>query len=198
MSIGTSQKFAIVAGALSAAVSSAASAGLITFTYSGIASGTWSSGIYSGQTFTNQAFTITGTGLTEQRSAIGAGLFGGYSIQHGPTSISIAGYSVFVATSNLFTQTDPEGGMWLVAGSIQGNYVLGTSGPSSWNMLTSLPAAQYGVSYPGVIFPTISTSFGGLQFTSFGIPITFGAQVVPAPGAVALLGLAGLAGRRRR
>jgi hypothetical protein len=189
---------AIVAAALSAAVASAASAGPITFTYSGIASGTWSSGIYSGQTFTNKAFTITGTGLTEQRSANGAGLFGGYSIRHSTTLISIAGFSDLAVTSNLFTQTDPKGGMWLVAGSIQGNYVLGTSGPSSWNMLTSLPPAQYSVGYPASIIPTISTTYGGLQFTSFGSPITFGGQLVPAPGAAALVGLAGLAGSRRR
>ena len=177
---------------------SSASAGLITFTYSGIASGTWSSGIYSGQTFTNKAFTITGTGLTEQRSANGAGLFGGYSIRHSTTLISIAGFSDLAVTSNLFTQTDPEGGMWLVAGSIQGNYVLGTSGPASWDMLTSLPPAQYSVGYPASIIPTISTTFGGLKFTSFVSPITFGGQLVPAPGAVALVGLAGLAGSRRR
>ena len=57
--------------------------------------------------------------------------------------------------------------------------------------------------YPGGTLPTLSTSAGDLQFSLFfnGVGAgTFSAVLnpVPAPGAIALLGLAGLAKRRRR
>ena len=188
----------IVAGALSAAVASAANAALMTFTYSGVASGSWVSGIYTGQTFTGKAFTITGMAITEQRSSDGAGLYGGYSMQHGITQLTIAGLPQMAVTTSMFTQTDPEGGVVLVSGSIRGAYVFETSGPSGWNMLTSLPAAPYSVGYPSAGIPTILTTLGGFQFTSFSGPVTFGAQLAPAPGAAALIGLFGAFGARRR
>ena len=49
---------ALFAGALSAAVAGSANAALIEITYSGIASGSWLTGIYAGQTFTSKAFSI--------------------------------------------------------------------------------------------------------------------------------------------
>jgi len=193
MSLRSSTKFAIAAGALSATVASTASAALITFTYSGVASGT-----LNGTAFTSAAFTITGVGLTEQRT--NNGLYGGYSIQHfgSSTTINIAGFNSCIANTSLFTQTDPKGGVALVSGAVNGSYVLLANTPV-WDMLTSLPAAPYTVGYPsGGQGPIISTTLGGLRFTAIAAPLTFGATVAPAPGAIALLGLAGLAGRRRR
>ena len=192
MSIRSTKQFAAaVAVASELAAASAASAGLINFTYSGVASGT-----LNGTAFTSAAFTITASGLTEQRTS--NGIYGGFSIEHFgfSTTISIAGFNSCGATSALFTQTDPKGGVVLVSGAVNGSYVF-TADTPVWNMLTSLPAAQYAVGYPGV-GPTISTTLGGLRFTSISAPLTFGATVVPAPGAIALLGLAGLAPRRRR
>jgi len=193
MSLRSSTKFAIAAGALSAAVASTAGAAVINFTYSGVASGT-----LNGTAFTSAAFTITASGLTEQRT--NNGLYGGFSIEHSlfSTTISIAGFNSCIANTSLFTQTDPKGGVALVSGAVNGSYVLLANTPV-WDMLTSLPAAPYTVGYPGNgQGPIISTTLGGLRFHSFSSPLTFGATVVPAPGAIALLGLAGLAGRRRR
>jgi hypothetical protein len=119
-------------------------------------------------------------------------------MQHGITSISIAGLPQFSASTSLFTQTDPEGGVVLVSGSIRGAYVFSTTAPSGWNMLTSLPAAQYSIGYPFAGTPTILTTLGGFKFTSFSGPLTFGAQLAPAPGAAALIGLFGAVGARRR
>ena len=192
MSIRSSKKFAVAAAlAMSTVAASTASAGLINFTYSGVASGT-----LNGTAFNSAAFTITASGLTEMRTS--NGIYGGFSIEHfgSSTTISIAGFNSCIATSALFTQTDPKGGVVLVSGAVNGNYVMNVQTPV-WNMLTSLPAAQYTVGYPGS-GPTISTTLGGLRFTSISTPLTFGATVVPAPGAIALLGLAGLATRRRR
>ena len=53
----------VVAFALIA--TSAASAGVVDITYSGIASGSWLTGIYAGQTFTNKAFSIHSSYLTD-------------------------------------------------------------------------------------------------------------------------------------
>ena len=192
MSIRSSKKFAVAAAlAMSTVAASTASAGIINFTYSGVASGT-----LNGTAFNSAAFTITASGLTEMRTS--NGIYGGFSIEHfgSSTTISIAGFNSCIATSALFTQTDPKGGVVLVSGAVNGNYVMNVQTPV-WNMLTSLPAAQYTVGYPGS-GPTISTTLGGLRFTSISTPLTFGATVVPAPGAIALLGLAGLATRRRR
>jgi hypothetical protein len=66
MSIRSSKKFAVAAAlAMSTVAASTANAALIQFSYSGNASGTWLSGIYSGQSFTAQPFTITASSLTE-------------------------------------------------------------------------------------------------------------------------------------
>ena len=194
MSIRSSKKFAVAAAlVMSAVAASTASAAVINFTYSGVASGT-----LNGTAFNSAAFTITASGLTEQRTS--NGIYGGFSIEHfgSSTTISIAGFNSCIATSALFTQTDPKGGVVLVSGAVNGSYVVLANTPV-WNMLTSLPAAPYTVGYPGGgQGPIISTTLGGLRFNSFSSPLTFGATVVPAPGAIALLGLAGLAGRRRR
>jgi hypothetical protein len=194
MLIRFSKKFAVAAAlAMGAGAASTANAALINFTYSGVASGT-----LNGTAFNSAAFTTTASGLTEQRT--NNGLYGGYSIEHfgSSTTINIAGFNSCIANTALFTQTDPEGGIALVSGAVNGNYVLIANTPV-WNMLSSLPAAPYTVGYPGGgQGPIISTTLGGLRFTSFSSPLTFGATVVPAPGAIVLLGVSGLAKRRRR
>jgi dienelactone hydrolase len=78
----------IVAGALSAAVASVASAGIpqtdLQFNFSGIASGT-----LGGVAFSSRAFTFTGFGNTQNRAAFNNALFVGYSIAHTTTDFSI-------------------------------------------------------------------------------------------------------------
>jgi MYXO-CTERM domain-containing protein len=191
MSIGTHQKLAIAAGALSAVVASSASAAVIDFTYSGVASGQWLNGQFSGQSFTNKAFTITLRSLTELVTSYSDG----YKTNTSGATVTIEGYGLFAVTS--------ETAVWV--GNTFGRsgfgirnssdiLSLGDSSFDTWNMQSSLgPITRTGAFNTAALW----TTGGALRFS--GSPaVTFTATVVPAPGAVALLGLAGLAGRRRR
>jgi MYXO-CTERM domain-containing protein len=71
---------------------------------------------------------------------------------------------------------------------------LGDSSFDTWNIQSSLgPITRTGAFNTAALW----TTGGALRFS--GSPaVTFSATVVPAPGAAALVGLAGLAGSRRR
>jgi MYXO-CTERM domain-containing protein len=70
----------------------------------------------------------------------------------------------------------------------------GNGALSSWNMQSNIgPITGTGVFNAQNIF----TTAGALRFSGT-TTVTFTSTVVPAPGAIALVGLAGLAGSRRR
>ena len=193
MSIRSSKKFAVAAAlAMSTVAASTANAALIQFSYSGNASGTWLSGIYSGQSFTAQPFTITASSLTELIAPLGPAAI---MAPHSATFMSIAGYGSFSANSQLATFVNNSAGRVGLTVVGQSDVVsFGNSAFETWNMQASVgPVTGTGVFNTQTIF----TTFGALRFTG-SAPVTFSANVVPAPGAIALLGLAGLANRRRR
>ena len=190
MSIGTHQKLAIAAGALSAVVASSASAADIDFTYSGVASGQWLNGLYSGQSFTNKAFTITARSLTELVTPYSDG----YKTNTSGATVTIEGYGLFAVTS--------ETAVWV--GNTFGRsgfgirnssdiLSLGDSSFDTWNMQSSLGP----ITSTGSFNEAFSTTGGLLRFN--GSPaVTFSATVVPGPSAAALIGLVGAVGARRR
>jgi MYXO-CTERM domain-containing protein len=192
MSIGTHQKLAIAAGALSAVVASSASAADIDFTYSGVASGQWLNGLYSGQSFTNKAFTITLRGLTESVTALPNGM--GYKTNTSGGIVTIADYGSFAVTSETAVWVNNTFGRSGFGIRDSGDIVgLGDNSFNTWNMQSSLGP----ITSTGTFNEAFSTTGGLLRFNG-STAVTFSATVVPAPGAVALVGLAGLAGSRRR
>jgi MYXO-CTERM domain-containing protein len=182
---------AVAVAACALAAGSAANAAVIEFSYTGTASGRWFSGTYSGQSFTNKAFTITARSLTELVTPYSDG----YKTNTSGATVTIEGYGLFAVTS--------ETAVWV--GNTFGRsgfgirnssdiLSLGDSSFDTWNMQSSLgPITRTGVFAGGNLWTT-----GGAVRFSGSTAMTFTATVVPAPGAVALLGLAGLAGRRRR
>ena len=74
------------------------------------------------------------------------------------------------------------------------------TGANAWNMTGVNGPVSGNTSYnsAGAGIPALTTTLGTLQFTSFTGTGTFSATAAPAPGAIALVGLAGLAGSRRR
>ena len=181
----------VAAAAFALIATSSASAAIIDFTYSGIASGQWLNGLYSGQSFTNKAFTITASSLTELVTPYSDG----YKTTTSGATVTIEGYGSFAVTS--------ETAVWV--GNTFGRsgfgirnssdiLSLGDSAFDTWNMQSSLgPITRTGVFAGGNLW----TTGGAVRFTG-STAMTFTATVAPAPGAVALVGLAGLAGGRRR
>jgi MYXO-CTERM domain-containing protein len=119
----------------------------------------------------------------------------GYKTNTSGATVTIEGYGLFAVTS--------ETAVWV--GNTFGRsgfgirnssdiLSLGDSSFDTWNMQSSLgPITRTGAFAGGNLWTT-----GGAVRFSGSTAMTFTATVVPAPGAVALLGLAGLAGRRRR
>ena len=181
----------VAAAAFALIATSSAGAAIIDFTYSGIASGQWLNGLYSGQSFTNKAFTITASSLTELVTPYSDG----YKTTTSGATVTIEGYGSFAVTS--------ETAVWV--GNTFGRsgfgirnssdiLSLGDSAFDTWNMQSSLgPITRTGVFAGGNLW----TTGGAVRFTG-STAMTFTATVAPAPGAVALVGLAGLAGGRRR
>ncbi len=171
---------------------SSASAAVIDFTYSGVASGQWFDGTYSGQSFTNKAFTITLSGSTESVTAFPNGTF--YKTNTSGATVTIADYGSFAVTSETavwVNNTFGRSGFGIRDSSdILG---LGDNSFNTWNIQSSLGP----ITSTGTFNSAFSTTAGLLRFNG-STAVTFSATVVPAPGAVALVGLAGLAGSRRR
>jgi MYXO-CTERM domain-containing protein len=197
---------ALVAGTLCAAVASAASAATtvpptqdLQFNYSGIASGT-----LDGVSFSGKAFTFTGYGNTQSRAVFNNALFVGYSIAHSSTDFTIDGFNAGSVTSQMATVSSALFGQNKVSLSLGPansvtKFIFSISEPA-WDMTGPFSggagSTTYNTASSGI--PAIQTSLGELRFTSIGSPAAFTAAAVPAPGAVALVGLAGLAGSRRR
>ena len=169
---------------------SSASADVVTSTFSGIGSGTWSSGIYSGQSFTNKAFTFTTSVETSSISAFSAGFLAPVAA----ATVFIEDYgdlAITSATEQAVNQQQRRFGFGLAgSGAI---VFVNNNAFGSWNMQTNLGPITGSGSFNTTTF---NTSLGAIQFS--GSPTITFTSVVPAPGAVALVGLAGLAGSRRR
>ena len=184
VSVVATAAFALIA-------TSSASAALINFTYSGIASGQWLNGLYAGQSFTDRAVTITASSLTELVTPYSDG----YKTNTSGATVTIEGYGLFAVTSDTAVwvgNTFGRSGFGIRNSS--DILSLGDSAFDTWNMQSSLgPITRTGVFAGG----NLGTTFGAVRLTGT-TAMTFSATVVPAPGAVALVGLAGLAGSRRR
>ncbi len=170
---------------------SSASAAVIEFSYSGVASGQWLNGLYAGQSFTNKAFTITARSLTDLVTTWSDG----YKTNTSGGVLTIEDYGTFAVTSETYVwvgNTFGRSGFGIRNSS--DILSLGDSAFDTWNMQSSLgPITRTGVLASGSLGTT-----GGAVRLSGTTAMTFTATVAPAPGAVALVGLAGLAGSRRR
>jgi MYXO-CTERM domain-containing protein len=184
VSVVATAAFALIA-------TSSASAAVIEFSYSGIASGQWLNGTYSGQSFTNKAFTITARSMTELVTPWSDG----YQTNTSGAILTIEDYGSFAVTSDTAVWVGNTFGR--SGFSIRNSsdiLSLGDSAFDTWNMQSSLgPITRTGVLAGGNLWTT-----GGAVRLTGSTAMTFSATVVPAPGAVALVGLAGLAGSRRR
>ena len=182
---------ALFAGALSAAVAGSANAALIEITYSGIASGSWLTGIYAGQTFTNKAFSIHSSYLTDAITTIPQG----YKATNGAADVTVEGYGNFAVTSstdNFVSNGASRAGFTVVGQSDVLSF--GNGALSSWNMQSNIgPITGTGVFNTQNLFTTL----GALRFTGT-TTVTFTSTAVPAPSAAALIGLVGAVGARRR
>jgi MYXO-CTERM domain-containing protein len=197
---------ALVAGTLCVAVASAASAQTtvpptqpLQFNYSGVASGT-----LDGVSFSGKAFTFTGYGNTQSRAAFNNALFVGHSIAHSSTDFTIDGFNAGSVTSQMATVSSALFGQNKVSLSLGPansvtSFIFSISEPA-WDMTGPFSggagSTTYNTASSGI--PAIQTSLGVLRFTSIASPATFTAAAVPAPGAVALIGLVGAVGARRR
>ena len=206
MSTRSNIKFAILTGALSATVASTASAELLQLTYS-FRSTARLNGIF----YENQPTTLTVVVDTDNRTSYSgnAGLTG-YRIVHNSTHFTFGIYGSGEITTGLATVSGTRDfmgspttfrvGLGLAADPTRHWYDFATLNAPSWDMLGTVgPTAAPDV-VGDFIKPVLNTTIGTLQFNA-GYSLydtTFTATVIPAPGAIALLGLAGLAGRRRR
>jgi hypothetical protein len=183
---------AVAVAACALAAGSAANAAVIEFSYTGTASGRWFSGTYSGQSFTNKAFTITLRGLTESATALPNGM--GYKTNTSGAIVTIADYGSFAVTSETAVWVNNTFGRSGFGIRDSGDIVgLGDNSFNTWNMQSSLGP----ITSTGSFNEAFSTTGGLLRFN--GSPaVTFSATVVPGPSAAALIGLVGAVGARRR
>ena len=192
--MNTIRSASVVASIASVLVAaSAASADFIDFTITGVASGQWMNGIYQGQSFTNKAFTINARALVES-VLISPNPTISY-VTNGSAAISLESYGDMAVTSSTDSVANRGQGrfaMGLSSGALLVS--LGNSAFNTWNMQSSL-----GPVTGTAVFNTQNwgTTNGALRFSGSSA-VTFTAVVTPAPGAIALVGLAGLAGSRRR
>ncbi|MEY2795616.1 MAG: hypothetical protein RIR10_1332 [Planctomycetota bacterium] len=172
---------------------STADAALVTFTWTGSGSGS-----FAGTNF-NTTYTITAIGDTDTRQVFDATT---YWIEHSaPASITIDGVGSFdflVATRTRSVQFNAAAAFAL-GGQFGRDLAFGPIGQvPGWDMLTSFgPASGTGslIQWYG----GIQTTGGLLRFDDqFNRPMTFEANVVPAPAVLALGALASLSARRRR
>jgi hypothetical protein len=174
-------------------------AGVITFTQTGVGSGTVGT-----NTFTNAAFTITDTGDTANRVSFS----GGYIIDATSASIVISGVGTLnflIGTETFVSNTNQEVGFSRSSGSDlydgPDNAAFGT-----WDLLTSIGPISGSAYLMQWTLSPVNTSGGVLVFSDGSSPTVFTAtiQTAPEPSSLMLLGI-GMAGigmltrqRRRR
>ena len=110
-------------------------------------------------------------------------------------------YAVQRTASGFTTQQwdySSDGTTWSSAATITGIQLSFAAGTTPANVVTSLGVASgldnAATAYMRVTFTGATSSTGNNRMDNF----QFNADAIPAPGAIALLGLAGLIGRRRR
>lgn len=158
-------------------------------------------GTLNGQGFATSNFVVTGIGQTSDRTSFGSGFF----IEYLSASISIDSLGTFDILSPIGTFVNNSSQLVGLSRSNGGNVDLDLfNGPNNaafatWDMTTSIgPHSGSGGVIQWSSMPQIETSGGILIFDDATVNATFTA-IVPAPGAIALLGLlAPIAGRRRR
>ena len=202
---------ALFAGALSAVVAGSANAGIpsqqLQMNFAFTASGT-----LNGVAFSNAAVTFTLTGDTGSRQSFNTFPTAGYYIADttvpSQRSFNIAGMGqgavnsvMTTASYNLFGQQQYRSLFLGSSNAPTTNQIFIINvGTNAWDMSgVSGPAsgsAFYNQGTAGI--PNIDTTLGTLHFTSVTGTATFSATSVPAPGAVALIGLVGAVGARRR
>jgi MYXO-CTERM domain-containing protein len=168
-----------------------AHADFITFTHTGSGSGTLNSSMFGPSNFT-----IVSTADTNNRESFSSGYF----INHDSVTITIDGlgtYDITDATRTFVNHNNQIVGF--SRGSNSGADLF--NGPSDpaflvWEMLTSVGPVT-GTGYLMQWWDGINTSGGLLDFYDGSSAATFTATI-PAPGVMALLGVAGFVGRRRR
>lgn len=183
----------IAAAAGLAAVTAAAHADPIIFSYTGAGSGS-----IAGVSFTDADFVITATGDTASREAIATGWF----IDHATASIDIAGVGSFdfISPTRTFVN-NPNSVVGFSRGGISGLDLF--DGPTdtafaAWDMLSSIgPITGSGQLRQWSLVP-VETSGGVLLFDNAGSAATFSATVIPAPASAVLLALGGFVAARRR
>lgn len=179
-----------------------ASASTISYTDTGVGSGT-----VGGDNFQNAAFTITATGDTTNRQSF----VGGFFIDNISASINISGLGDFlILTGTRFFVNNSVGVAGFSRAGSSGadlyNGPYGSSLFSTWDMLSSIgPVSgnsqlmQWGIGDMNTNSGTL-IFLDGLTFSTFTADV--GGAPVPEPGTIALLGLgmAGLAvyGKRRQ
>jgi hypothetical protein len=184
---------AVAVAACALAAGSAANAAVIEFSYTGTTSGQWLNGLYSGQSFTNKAFTITLRGLTESVTALPNGM--GYKTNTSGGIVTIADYGSFAVTSETAAWVNNSFGRSGFGIRDSSDILsLGDNSFNTWNMQSSLGP----ITRTGVFNSTALWTTGGAVRFSGSPAVTFSATVVPAPSAAALIGLVGAVGARRR
>jgi len=200
MSIKLSGFGQMIVGAVTAALvaGSAAAGPAIMFTHEGDGA---MSGTLDGVAFDSTSIVISGMGDIDDRTSFGSGFF----IEHQSTEISISGLGTFDILTPVGTFVNNNNQIVGFSRSNNGNVDLDLfNGPvnaefGSWDMTTSIgPHSGSGNLLQWDADPQIQTSGGILTFNSMTVDATFPATVLPAPGAVVLLGVAGLITRRRR
>ncbi|MFM1867873.1 MAG: hypothetical protein RL591_1281 [Planctomycetota bacterium] len=175
-----------------ASIAPIANGGIIELTYSGVAT-TQVTAAQGTFTYTNLGFSLTAlsdTSLVQSYSTSGGSGF--YALVTSATMT--VGATTFDITSPLLVAVNNTLGISGLGDPAAGDlFIFGDSDFSSWDLQSNVGPLN-GTATPGASF---ETTLGTIQFIG-DFPITFSANVVPAPGAIALLGLAGLAGRRRR
>lgn len=195
---------AILAVAISASAASTTSAALIQMNFSFTASGT-----LNGVAFNDALVSITLTGNSIFRGNYQDGPWTGYYIADtslpSQRTFSIAGLGGGTVNSVLSTMSyglGPFNYRALQLGPVTANQnriMSIDAGSAAWDMTSGESPVTGNTAYgAGFVPPGITTELGTLQFSSVSGLGTFSASTVPAPAAVALLGLAGLAKRRRR
>ena len=177
----TPRKILLVSACVLSLTSLAAPAAVITFTHAGTGSGT-----LGGVPFTNQTFTITGSGDL----AIGA-INGGYAVDHDSASIDISGLGIFDFVSKTRTFVSNESSLvgFARAGYLGADLFTGPYSDvfASWNMQTDIATVSgQGTLLQWSLLQVITTG-GILVFNSEITTTSFSATVVPEPASTVLL-----------
>ncbi len=172
--------------------SQSGSASLITFTFSGNASGT-----IGGSSFNNAAFEITILGDTNNVEGV-PGFPNSIRILSDSASITIAGMTSSI-TPQLSVFSNNTGFAGLALPPIT-DLILGPDSTqfSTWGMTTSIGPITSEASFESWNTVNIDTSSGQLIFAEGDVTTTFTAVVVPEPGSCMIICLGSLLVLRRR